>query len=461
MTPGRRPLLMQKQLLSFVLIASLFMGACGQDKTLESIQESGTLTVITRNNSHCYYIYRDQEMGFEYDLARAFADFLGVQLKVHVSYSWDELLPSLDRGDAEIAAASMTITPSRSRLVEFSRQYLPVQQMVIIHKDNRQIKTKEDLAGRTVHVRRGTSYEETLKALRRRGLNVIIRVHDDVPTEELLQNVADRKIEVTIADHNVALLNRRYYPDMHIAFPITKPQSIAWAVKRGETTLLEKVNAFFKTIQDDGTFEDIYNRYYAYVELFDHLDIKRFQERVETRLPRYKKAIQAAAEEYGFDWRLIAALVYQESQFNPWAKSFSGVRGLMQLTQPTAEDMGVKSRLNPQESIRGGVKYLRQLHDLYDRAAEPDRTLIALAAYNVGKGHILDARRLASKKKLDPNKWASLEKTLPLLRQGKYYRNSRFGYCRGTEPVFHVQNILTYYEILKKEAIEYAYQEQR
>jgi membrane-bound lytic murein transglycosylase F len=235
---------------------------------------------------------------------------------------------------------------------------------------------------------------------------------------------------------------------------------LGWAVKKDERALLSKINEFFETIQENGTFEDIYNRYYAYAERFDHLDIKRFQERIESRLPRYEKTIKQAADLYGFDWRLIAALIYQESQFNPWAKSFSGVRGLMQLTLPTAQEMGVNNRLNPKESIMGGARYLKQLHDLYDKAPEPDRTLVALAAYNVGKGHILDARTLASNMNLDPNKWSSLKKTLPLLRQRKYYKKSQFGYCRGREPVFHVHNILSYYDILKREAIEYAVKNQ-
>jgi membrane-bound lytic murein transglycosylase F len=334
-----------------------------------------------------------------------------------------------------------------------------VQQHVITHKNNSSIKSKADLAGKTIHVRRGTSYEETLVALKKKGLDIVIMLHEDVPTEDLIQDVAEEKIEVTIADSNLALLNRRYHPDIHIAFDITEPQSIAWAVKKGEKAFLNKINEFFETIQKDGTFNDIHKRYYAYVKSFDHLDIKRFKERIETRLPRYEKTIKKAAQLHDFDWRLIAALIYQESQFNPWARSFSGVRGLMQLTLATAEEMGVKSRLNPQESIMGGVRYLRQLHDLYDKAPEPDRTLIAIAAYNVGKGHILDARTLASTMNLDPNKWSSLEKTLPLLRQRKYYKNSQFGYCRGREPVSHVQNILTYYDILKRGAIEYAYQE--
>ena len=454
------PTVLGKRLLALLFVGLLCLGACSKNRALERIQESGTITVVTHNSANCYYTYRDQNMGFEYDLAKAFADFLGVELKVKVPESWDQLLPSLGKGVGEVVAAGITITPSRLESVDFSRGYLSVQQKAIINKKNKEIKSIDDLKGKSIHVRQGTSYEERLRTLKRDGLDMRIKVREDVLTEELMEAVAQGEIEVTIADSNVALLNRRYYPDVRIAFPIEKPQSLGWAVKKDERALLSKINEFFETIQENGTFEDIYNRYYAYAERFDHLDIKRFQERIESRLPRYEKTIKQAADLYGFDWRLIAALIYQESQFSPWAKSFSGVRGLMQLTLPTAREMGVNNRLNPKESIMGGARYLRQLHDLYDKAPEPDRTLIALAAYNVGKGHVLDARRLASKMSLDPNKWSSLEKTLPLLRQRKYYKNSRFGYCRGREPVFHVQNILSYYDILKREAIEYAVKNQ-
>lgn len=451
----RSPFMAPKKLLALLLVGCLFLGSSGENRALERIQKSGTITVLTRNNAHCYYTYREQEMGFEYDLAKAFAEFLGVELKVKVSESWDGLLPSLDNGGGDFVAASMTITPSRLKLADFSKGYLPGQQMVITHKNNTGIKSIDDLEGRTIHLRGGTPYEERMRTLKRKGLDITIKVHEDVPTEEFIEGVAEGNIEVTIADSNVALLNWRYYPDIRLAFPIHKPRSSGWAVKKGERALLDKINEFFDTIEQDGTFKEIYNRYYAYVESFDHLDIKKFHERIQIHLPKYEKTIKKAAEVYGFDWRLIVALIYQESQFNPWARSFSGVRGLMQLTVPTAREMGIKNRLAPQQSIMGGVRYLRRLYDLYEESPEPDRTIIALAAYNVGKGHILDARRIASDIQLDPNKWSSLEKTLPLLRQRKYYKESEFGYCRGMEPVFHVQRILTYYDILKRQAIEY------
>jgi membrane-bound lytic murein transglycosylase F len=438
-----------------MMMALLCTSACSRNEAWKRIEETGTITVITRNNAHCYYTYRDQDMGFEYDLAKAFADFLGVELKVKVAESWDDLLPSLDEGIGDFVAASMTITPSRADVVDFSREYLPVQQMVIVHKDNTKIRAIRDLDGKSVHVRRGTSYEERLRELKREGLDVRIVLHEDVPTESLIEAVAKRKVDITIADSNVAFLNRRYYPDIRVAFPVEVPQFLGWAVAHGERVLRRKINRFFEKIKKDGTFDDIYNRYFAQVDSFDRLDVKKFQQRIRTRFPRYEKAIKEAANLYGFDWRLVAALIYQESQFNPGARSFSGVRGLMQLTLPTAEEMGIENRINPRESIVGGVRYLRDLHDLYDKAPEPDRTRIALAAYNVGKGHVLDARRIASRKNLDPNKWLSLKNTLPLLSDPRYYKKSRFGYCRGREPVIHVQNIMTYYDILKRKAIEY------
>jgi membrane-bound lytic murein transglycosylase F len=449
----------RKKLFLLLLVGALLC-ACSENRAMDRIKKSGTITVITRNNAHCYYTYRDQEMGFEFELAKAFADYLGVGIEVKVCESWGELLPSLDQETGDFVAASMTITPSRRELADFSNEYLSVQQMVITHKDNLEINSVDDLAGKTIRVRAKTSYEERLKKLKKNRLDITTQFHHNVSTEEIIEDVAQGRTDVTIADSNVALLNRRYYPDIRIAFPIGEPQSLGWAVKKGEGALLDKINTFFDKIKQNGTFDDIYKRYYAYVEKFDHLDIKKFQQRIKQRLPKYEHIIKKASERYGFDWRLVAALIYQESQFNPRARSFTGVRGLMQLTLPTAQDMGIENRLDPEQSIMGGVRYLRKLHGLYDKAQGRDRLLIALAAYNVGKGHVQDARRLASKMKLDPNKWSSLEQALPLLSNSRYYKKTRYGYCRGSEPVFHVQSILTYYDILKREAVEYASQDQ-
>lgn len=443
-----------------IALGLLFTAACGEKDPLERIRESGEITVITRNNAHCYYIYRDNPMGFEYDLAKAFSDHLGVKLKV-ITPAWDELIDRLNAKEGDFIAASLTVTPSRGERVAFSEEYLSVQQKLILHVNNRNIKKPEDLRGKIVHVRRGTSYEERLREMREEGLEVAVRVHDDVPTEELIEMVAGREIEATVADSNVALLNRRYYPDVKIAFPIEEPQSLGWAVRKGERRLLEEINRFFRKIRDEGTFAKIYQKYYASVEIFDYLDLKKYHRRLENRLPRYKDMIREAANRHGFDWRLIAAMVYQESHFDPDAESPTGVKGLMQLTESAASDMGVEDRLDPRQSIMGGVRYLKRLYKRHEDAGRPDRLLISLAAYNVGQGHIRDAQRLAEEMNLDPNSWSALKQILPLLRHPKYYKRTRHGYCRGTEPVRYVNRILTYFDILRRDDIQLQAEEKR
>ena len=442
-----------KNLLLILILLSLpILFSCAKKNALERIKESGKITVITRNNAHCYYTYRDNPMGFEYDLAKAFSDYLGVSLNVITSH-WEKLFDVLNGGGGDFIAASLTITPSREKLIDFSDEYLAIQQQAVIHTSNYKTRKIEDLKGKTIHVRRGTSYEERLNELKNEGLDITIQLHEDTPTEELIRMVAEKEIEVTIADSNVAFLNRRYYPDVKIAFPIEEQQSLAWAVKKRETGLQKAINEFLKKIKEDGTFAKIYEKYYANVEIFDYVDLKKYHRRLKTRFPKYKEIIKRAAEKYGFDWRLIAAMVYQESHFNPRAKSFTGVRGMMQLTLETAKEIGIKNRLDPEQSIKGGVKYLKELYERYDGAKDPDRVLITLASYNVGHGHILDAQKIAKERNLDPNSWSSLEVILPLLRYRKYYKKTKNGYCRGTEPVRYVNRILTYYDILKREAI--------
>ncbi|MBW1738822.1 MAG: transporter substrate-binding domain-containing protein, partial [Deltaproteobacteria bacterium] len=377
-----------------------------------------------------------------------------------------------EKGD--FIAASMTITESRKKLIDFSDEYLSIQQKVILHANNYQIQRIEDLQGKTIHVRLGTSYEERLRQLKYGGMHINIKLHEDTPTEELIRMVAAKEIEITVADSNIAALNRRYYPDVKIAFAIEKPQALGWGVKKRERALLKKIekpqalgwgvkkrerallkkiNKFLQKIKENGTLRKLYETHYAYVEIFDYADLKRYHRRIKTRLPKYEKIIRQAALKYGFDWRLIAAVIYQESHFDPGARSFTGVKGIMQLTRETAKEMGIKDRSDPEQSIMGGVKYIDRLYKGWSDANDPDRLLITIASYNVGRGHILDAREIALEKGLDPNSWSDLKEILPLLRYAKYYKKSRYGYCRGTEPVNYVKRILTYYDILKREAI--------
>jgi membrane-bound lytic murein transglycosylase F len=423
--------------------------------TLHKILKSGQVTVITRNTPHCYYIYRDETMGFEYELAQEFADYLGVDLKIRIVENWKRMLPELKNGTAAIIAAGITITPKRQKRVAFSDGYMDIRQHIISHRRSTKIKNISDLSGKTVHVQTATAYQERLEELRRQGLDLRIQLHRDVPTEELIQQVAEGEIELTVADSNIAKLNQHHFPQAVMAGAISDLQQLGWAVHPDARELKEKINSFFASIRQSGRFDEIYNKYYGEVEDFDYVDLRAFHRRIKNRLSRYSPFIKAAARKHGFDWRLIAAQAYQESHLNPWAISRAGAKGLMQLLTSTARSLKVADIYNPVDNINGGVQHLKNLYEHFDAATGEDRLMIALAAYNVGQGHILDARNLAVKKKMDPNSWESLSKTLPLLRYRKYYKNAKYGYCRGTEPVRYVKQIMKYYEILKRQGIEY------
>jgi membrane-bound lytic murein transglycosylase F len=262
--------------------------------------------------------------------------------------------------------------------------------------------------------------------------------------------VAEKTIEVTVADKNIALLNRRYYPRAILAGPISESEQLGWALNVNAHQLLERVNKFFNTIKKNGKFAEIYNKYYAHIDLFDYVDLRTYHRRLITRLPLYSSIIQKAAKKHDLDWRLIASQIYQESHFNPEAISYAEAHGLMQLSKPTAESLGVEDIFDPEQNINAGVQHLRNLYDYFNEADGLDRLFIALAAYNVGQGHMLDARNLARKMQMDPDKWSSLVITLPLLSFHKYYKNARYGYCRGKEPINYVKQIMIYYDILKR-----------
>lgn len=432
-------------------ILGLFVLGCSRDSSVEGIRHSGKLVVITDNNAHCYYIYRGKAMGFEYDLAKAFADRLGVELEI-LTPGWDGLFPALQKGRGDLVAASLTITEQRQEKMDFSAPYLPIRQRIIYHRDNRAPRTIEDLAGRAIHVRRGSSYHERLLQLQKEGIDLELVLHANVPTEELIRQVADQEIALTVADTNVAILNRRYYPAVAIGLPITEEQSLAWAVREGNSSLRKEIDAFWQAIKADGTFDKLYRKYYTGVTNFDYVDVVSFHNAVEERLPLYEEIIRREAERHGFDWRLIAATIYQESHFNPQARSHTGVRGLMQLTLETAAEMGIENRLDAEESIRGGVKYLAEIYSRFDDIPGRDRMLFTLASYNVGYGHVRDAQQIARDKNLPPDKWTSLKETLPLLRLRKYYSKTPYGYARGTEPVRFVTRILNYYDILRNQS---------
>jgi membrane-bound lytic murein transglycosylase F len=444
-----------KPLIAYLLAVALVVALAYKsvDRSLDKIKKRGFVVLITTNGPTTYYLYREDEMGFEFDLAKAFADYLGVELKVVVA-EWDEVFPLLRRGRGDFIGAGLGIGDEYEMPISFSRPTFTIQHAVITHKDDPKLEGVEALEDEVIHIRSGTSEEDKLQDLVDKGHNLRVKPYDSVPTEELISWVAGKKIRVTVSKSNLAFLSRRYYPDIRISFALDESKHLGWAVRRRDKKLLRAINRFFGEIEKNGLYQKIYEKYYSYIEIFDYVDIKAFHRRIQTRLPRYQGIIQRTAEEYGFDWRLIAAIIYQESHYRPRARSYTGVRGLMQLTLKTARDMGIENRLDPGQSISGGVKYLKQLYDRYDDIDGWDRMLITLASYNVGPGHIADARRLAKEQDLDPNKWTSAAKVLPLLSYKKYYKKAKHGYCRGSEPVEYVKRIVLYYDILKMRAVK-------
>jgi membrane-bound lytic murein transglycosylase F len=450
------PVAVSLTILTIILI-SLSLSGCQWSSSYQSlakIRKTGELVVVTRNNANCYYVYRDEQMGFEYELAKAFADYLGVRLRIKIADRWNDLIPQVLSGKSALIAASMTATAPRRKRIRFSDSYMTIRQHLIVHRDNAHIDKLEEIGERAIHVRAGTSYQERLQELQRQGYAFRIVLEPNVPTEELIRKVAMKEIEFTVADDNIALLNRRYYPQIVISVAIDGHQGLAWGVHPEAIQLAAEINKFFKKIQSNGNFDEIYERYYGDVNRFDYVDLRTYHRRIVSRLPKFEPFIRKAAAKFGFDWRLIAAQIYQESHLRIWARSHAGAYGLMQLTRSTAKSLGVTDIYAPAENIPAGVRHLKDLYEQYKNIEGEDRLWFALAAYNIGTGHIKDARDLIRDRGEDPDSWAVLKQTLPLLSQKAFYRSSRFGFCRGEEPVAYVRQIRLYYDILKRMAIQ-------
>jgi membrane-bound lytic murein transglycosylase F len=266
----------------------------------------------------------------------------------------------------------------------------------------------------------------------------------------LIEQVDAGEVDYILADSHEIALQRRYFPELRIAFELGEPRQFRWAYNYSDDdSLALAVDTFFKAVKADGRLEQLVHRHYSHVAKFNYSDVSTFAQRIESHLPRYESLFRKEAEVVDLDWRLLAAIGYQESLWVARAKSPTGVRGLMMLTLATAKQMKVKNRLDPAESIRGGAKYIKQvLKRVPEQITEPDRTWFALAAYNVGFGHVEDARIITKDRGGDPNRWIDVKQSLPLLARKKWYKKTRYGYARGWEPVKYVENIRQYYEYL-------------
>ena len=438
-------------LLSLTLLLATLLSGCGSGDHLQEIKAAGVLKVVTRNGPTTYYEDRHGPTGFEYELAELFAQRLGVRLEIQTEASLDTLLDTVERGRVDIAAAGLTITPDRLERVLFAPAYLDVEMLVLVRDDHPPALSPSDLAGLRLQVLAHSSHAEELRELKSQYPALQWIESEDVETTDLLDALDEGSIDATVIDSNEYIANRAFYPHLRVAFRLGEPTHQAWAVSQRESSgaLLQELEAFFGELRSDGRLAQLVERHYSHSEANSLVDSTAFNERTTTVLPRYLDPIQTTADQFDLDWRLLAAISYQESHWNPNATSFTGVRGFMMLTSPTARAMGVSNREDAVQSLRGGARYFVRTHQkIPGRIAEPDRTWFALAAYNVGLGHLEDARKLALKLGKDPDKWADVKEVLPLLSRQQWYSQTRHGYARGSEPVRFVQNIRHYYNLL-------------
>jgi membrane-bound lytic murein transglycosylase F len=417
---------------------------------LEAIRAKGELVVITRNSPVCYYQGPFGPRGFEYELVEAFADHLGVQVKTVIIDDEAEMVEGLFKGKAHIIAAGIPFGHQSARLVTLGPGYIDVSHQVVGRRGGLETKNTKALAqAPPLWMTPSSARMEALERVRAQYPELRWRILPDYTNEELLEMVWKRSLPLTLVESNTVQMNRRFYPELVVHFNLGEPQKLAWAMHPHSRHLQKAVRFWFSQEETKKKINGLAEHYFSHIEEFDYVDIARYRRRISKRLPKYRAYFEEAGAKYGIDWHLVAAQAYQESHWNPKAKSYTGVRGIMMLTQETAKTLGLKNRLAVKESIFAGTRHLARLHKMVgDDVPEPDRTLMALAAYNIGFGHLKDAQSLAYRLDKPGDNWHGVRSVLPLLQKKAYYRKTTHGYARGKEAVQYVDRIRTYHKIL-------------
>jgi len=417
-----------------------------------AIKARGTLVVLTRNAPTTYYIGRnDRPSGPEYEMASAFARSLGVKARFVMEDSVEAMLQALADGKGDLVAGGITRTHVRTGEFDFGPAYQTVRQQIVCRRGGPRPATIDDLGALDLEVIADSSYVERLRALRKRFPKLEWKAVPDVGTETLLRRVWKGRVDCTVADSDIVAINRRYFPNLQVAFDLTGPQSLAWVLPRGAKALRNALDRWFAHYRGDGELADVMDRYYAHARVFDYVDMRTYVRRIRSVYPHYRRWFHAAASRYGVPPLVLAAQAYQESHWKPHAHSPTGVRGMMMLTRHTARALGVHNRLDARASIFGGARYLAKIETRLPAAVDPaDRIWFALAAYNIGYQHLRDARLLARRLGKNPDDWTDLRTVLPLLAHRRYYRHLPHGYARGLEPVRYVRRIRNYADVLRE-----------
>ena len=452
---------------SFIILISL-ISACdffekssllpdkNDEKPVLLLDKTDELVVITVNSRDTYNkSYDGKYVGLEFDLASEFAKELGKRVRFIVVPDMDKALSILKKHQGHLATG-ISVTTKNKLQIRFGPVYQRSQPQVAYNTNHLKPKNIQEIVGKNIEIVRGTVHGERLSEARLKAPE-LDWAETDKSTEELLSKLAEGKIDYVVTDSTHIGVARNFYTNLGVAINIGKENSKAWAFSSYvEPKLQKKVQKFFKRIGEDGTLNRLIDKYYGHIQRLGQKNINKFLEKSHTLLPSLRNYFYQAEEITKIDWRLIAALSYQESHWDRMATSFTNVRGIMMLTEETAERMKVTDRLNARQSILAGARYLLILKNtLPTRIMEPDRTWIALASYNQGYGHIEDARILAQRMRLSSDLWVDLKKSLPLLSDSNYYEKLKHGYARGGEAVNLTESVRAYYDILMKHETPY------
>ncbi len=415
---------------------------------LEHIREEGRLVVLTRDAPTTYYDGIDGLTGFEYEAMQRLAKSLGVDVEFRLYETEKDLVQALAARKGHIAAAGLGLSQSRRDAFAIGGEYEKVRQMVACRRDIPRPKSAAGLKGLSVAAAAGTPASEALLAALDGAEGVTLSIVNQ-PAEELLNRMSDGRLDCLALDSIMLRVANPYHPEIAEAFAISGEMPFAWLLAPGSEDLAEPMRQWLAGMRKSGAFAALERRFYGFLPLFDYVDIRAFRRAIDERLPDYEKVIRRAARDNGLPWELLAAIAYQESHWRPDAVSPTGVRGFMMLTQQTARELGVEDRLDPHQSINAAARYIADLRSRIPVSVEePDRTWFALAAYNLGLGHVYDARALATRLGRDRDSWVELRRVLPLLNNAAYADTLRHGRARGGQAVHFVQQVRTYMHIL-------------
>lgn len=439
-------------LIGLLLFAMLWVGNHYQHSNqLQMIQKKGRLVVLTRNAPTAVYEDNNESSGFEYELLASFARELGVELVLRFETDIGTSAALLAGHSVDIIAAGRNNYDYHNASLRHTAAYAQ-SKVQVLYKNGVSKRPKEvaNLEGQNLGIADGLGYNQLLNDLKAKHPKLEWQVFNDANGADIMDMIDKQELTYALADSREVALNQRYTPEVHVGFDLTDDMDISWKIAQSDDdSLYNAINQFFKKNHTQELLLTLNEQYFGHIASFDYVNKRAFLENVRERLPLYKYAFIAEGDKLGLDWRLLAAIGYQESHWNPNATSPTGVRGLMMLTQNTAAQMQVSDRLDPLQSIRGGSEYFQRMKkNLPDEITEPDRTYLALAAYNIGYGHLRDAQQLTKERGENPNLWVHVKAVLPLLRSKKYHQHLQHGFARGDEAVQYVSNVRDYYETL-------------